>query len=582
MITPIIREYFKGLKEQDELDVVIPDLLTSMGFEVVRRPKSGNRQYGADVIAVGTDTDGERKLFVFSIKRGDLTRQEWAGGEQALRQSLDEIKDVILNNRAPEHEGLKVVICITLGGIVPEAIEPLVNGYMRSNRTKTLGYQIWTGDTLTRKILDGALREELFSGELRTLLRKAAATADDPERSIAHFERLVDAVAGGDADPIEKVRILYLALWILFVWGRDASNLEAPYQASEIATLRAWDLLHGRIEGDRGRRLDASHSFRQVVTLHLRIWDELYGTKVLPHAGKLHVLSFAVGSVDGLDINLSMFETVGRVAMGGLWRLWMEPGQGAVPKTSDLAYWPARSIAEALGRMPVANPTLFSPFADHHSTDLALALLLLCSVRDTRDAARRWVRGAAQRIIFAYRHHGRYPANDGSYSFLLRHPEVATDEYRQAAMAASVTLPLLAMVAYLLDDAETVTSIDEFQKTDARDCSFQAWVPNSRTDGKIWTGDPWQGSSVTGLKVGDGGSELVAALQAESKANPDYPMLSAIRLEHWPILLLACRQLRLPVPPQLWITLMNEMRPAAAGASAVGSDPTGDCGADPD
>jgi hypothetical protein len=392
MITPIIREYFKGLKERDELDVVIPDLLTSMGYEVVRRPTTGTRQYGADVIAVGTDTDGERKLFVFSIKRGDLTRQEWASSEQALRQSLDEIKDVILNNRAPEHEGLKVVICITMGGIVPEAIEPLVNGYMKSNRTDTLDYQVWTGDTLTTKILDGALREELFSGELRSLLRKAAATTDDPERSVAHFEQLVGKVVQGDADPVAKVRILYLALWILFIWGRDASNLESPYQASEIVTLHAWNLLWRTIEEDDGRRLDASHAFHQIVTLHLEIWEELYGEKVLPHAAKQHVLSFAVGSVDGLDINLSMFETAGRVAMGGLWHLWMEPGKGAAPRTSDLANWPARRIADALGRMSVANPTLLSPFADHHSTDLALALLLLCSVRDTRDAAAHHVR----------------------------------------------------------------------------------------------------------------------------------------------------------------------------------------------
>ena len=561
MITPIIREYFKGLKERDELDVVIPDLLTSMGYEVVRRPMTGTRQYGADVIAVGTDTEGERKLFVFSIKRGDLTRQEWAGSEQALRQSLDEIKDVIFNNRAPEHEGLKVVICITLGGTVPEAIEPLVNGYMRSNRTDTLDYQVWTGDTLTAKILDGALREELFSGELRSLLRKAAATADDPERSIAHFERLVAKVTQGDADPVAKVRILYLALWILFVWGRDASNLESPYQASEIVTLHAWDLLWRRIEEDDGRRLDASHAFHQVVTLHLQIWDELYGEKVLPHAAKLHVLSFAVGSVDGLDINLSMFETAGRVAMGGLWRLWMEPGEGAAPRTSDLANWPARKIADALGQMPVANPTLLSPFADHHSTDLALALLLLCSVRDTRDAARQWVREAVRRIMFAYRHHGRYPADDGSYGFLLRHPESVTDEYRQAATAASVTLPLLATVAFILDDGETVATIGQFQQTEAPHCSFQAWVPNCRTEGKIWQGDAWQGSSITGLKVGTDGSELIAAQRAEAEANPDYPALSAIRLEHWPILLLACRRLRLPVPPQLWIGLMDEMRP---------------------
>src|SRR4051794_15523060 len=99
---------------------------------------------------------------------------------------------------------------------------------MQSNRTHALDYQVWTGDTLTRKILEGALREELFSGELRSLLRKAAATADDPERSIAHFERLVAKVVQGEADPVATVRILYFALWILFVWGPDAGNLEAP------------------------------------------------------------------------------------------------------------------------------------------------------------------------------------------------------------------------------------------------------------------------------------------------------------------------------------------------------------------
>ena len=42
---------------------------------------TGTRQYGADVIAVGPDTDGVRKLFLFSIKRGDLTRQEWDGSD---------------------------------------------------------------------------------------------------------------------------------------------------------------------------------------------------------------------------------------------------------------------------------------------------------------------------------------------------------------------------------------------------------------------------------------------------------------------------------------------------------------------
>ena len=62
---PIVREFFRGLRERDELDAIVPELLTAMGFEVLSRPMVGTRQYGSDVAAVGTDDDGTRKLFLF-------------------------------------------------------------------------------------------------------------------------------------------------------------------------------------------------------------------------------------------------------------------------------------------------------------------------------------------------------------------------------------------------------------------------------------------------------------------------------------------------------------------------------------
>jgi hypothetical protein len=561
MITPIIREYFRGLRERDELDVIVPDLLTSMGFEVISRPTRGPRQYGADVTAVGTDTDGVRKLFLFSIKRGDLTRQEWAGSDQALRQSLDEIKDVVLGERAPEHRDLPVVICITLGGVVPENMQRLVKGYMNSNRTDTLNYQIWSGDTLTSKILDGALREELFSGELRSLLRKAAAMVEEPDVSITYFSTLVEKVAESDEDPVARVRVLYLALWILFVWGRDNGNLDAPYEASELVTLRAWELLWRRIEADDGRRLDASHAFFEIVQLHLQIWEELYGEKVLPRATARHALSFAVGSVNSVDINHAMFETAGRVAMGGLWRLWMEGGSGDAPRVSTKDGGRAKEIAEALGVMPATNPTLLSPFTDDKGIDIALALLLLSAMPSTHWRARDLARGTAQRVMFAFIHHARYPTIDGSYANLLRHPSSQTDEYRRGATSASIIMPLLAMVSWMMGDDEVVQDISEFQRDEMAHCNFQTWVPNSRTEGGIWHGDRWQGSSFGELVVNGDGTELIGKLRAEATANQAYPALSAIRLEHWPVLLMACRRYRLPVPPQLWIHLLEHLRP---------------------
>lgn len=39
----VIREYLASLKERDELDAVLPDLLTELGFTVYSRPARGTR-----------------------------------------------------------------------------------------------------------------------------------------------------------------------------------------------------------------------------------------------------------------------------------------------------------------------------------------------------------------------------------------------------------------------------------------------------------------------------------------------------------------------------------------------------------
>lgn len=573
MITPIIREYFRGLRERDELDVIVPELLTGMGFEVISRPMTGPRQYGADVTAVGPDADGVRKLFLFSIKRGDLTRSEWDGSAQALRPSLNEIKDVVLAERMPEHRDLPVVICITMGGVVPENMQRAVKGYMNANEAAGLTFQIWSGDTLTGKILDGALREELFSGEPRSLLRKSAAMVEEPDISIAYFTSLIDYVLRTEEPAVSRVRVLYLALWILFVWGRDNGNLDAPYEASELVTLRAWELLWKEIERDDGRKLEASYVFFEVVQLHLRIWDALYAEKILPHASSRFALSYAVGSLNAIDINHSMFETAGRVAMGGLWRLWMESDQGAAPAVSN-EEGAAAVIAGRLAEMASTNPTLLAPLIDGQGIDLGLALLLLSAVASTQEEASGWAAHVAQRFIATFVNHGRYPTIDGSYANLLKHPARRTDEYRQEATSGSILLPLVAMVAWANGEDDVLREIGAFQAERMAHCNFQTWVPNSRTEDMIWHGERRQGSALGNLVVGDDGAQLINALRKEAGANVDYPALSAIRLEHWPVLLLACRHYRLPIPPQLWLTILDQMRPTAEATADRTQDRT--------
>ena len=49
----LIRDYLASLRERDELDAILPDLLSELGFNVYSRPQRGTSQLGVDIAAVG-------------------------------------------------------------------------------------------------------------------------------------------------------------------------------------------------------------------------------------------------------------------------------------------------------------------------------------------------------------------------------------------------------------------------------------------------------------------------------------------------------------------------------------------------
>ena len=58
----IIRQYLASLNERDELDAILPDILSEMGLTVYSRPGRGTRQDGVDVAATGCLEDGIEKV----------------------------------------------------------------------------------------------------------------------------------------------------------------------------------------------------------------------------------------------------------------------------------------------------------------------------------------------------------------------------------------------------------------------------------------------------------------------------------------------------------------------------------------
>ena len=84
----VISDYISQLKEKDELDVLLCDLLVQQGYYIDSRPKTGNRQHGVDIHVYD-----ENKILLFIVKQGNITRGVWDGGTNSVYSSLHEIEN---------------------------------------------------------------------------------------------------------------------------------------------------------------------------------------------------------------------------------------------------------------------------------------------------------------------------------------------------------------------------------------------------------------------------------------------------------------------------------------------------------
>src|SRR5258708_24850571 len=118
---------------------------------------------------------------------------------------------------------------------------------------------------------------------------------DQPDGRYEHFTRLLVALGAQvikDKDRVLVARQINICLWVLFVWGREIDNLDAPYRASELALLHVWELLKPFI-GKKGAQAAAmSSALHHLVFLHVTIGGLFLERKILPFVGRQHALSW--------------------------------------------------------------------------------------------------------------------------------------------------------------------------------------------------------------------------------------------------------------------------------------------------
>ncbi|WP_332852668.1 hypothetical protein [Duganella sp. S19_KUP01_CR8] len=394
----LLEDYLGLMREEGELDVYLPLLMSAKGHEIVYRAQKGPRQFGADVVTVGRDADGRKTLFIWLIKRGNLGRPDWDTGPQSIRQSMNEVGDTYLRTHiAPQHVRLpKKLLVVTNGDFnqtLAQTFSTYFPGWSASNKMEV---ETVNGSTLAIWTEHSLLDENILPPSSRALFRRMLANVSTPELSIdvgrqLFNELLAAAKAPAKSEPAQEkqrlvaVRGVRIALHVLEVWGQSEQNQLAAYRLAEYALLCFWGGLHEEIAKNSKLAVEFGELSFQLTRI-----AEAYHEGMQAYYRTQDALAYI--RHDPLLVSETAFCELGRLGLQGC--IWAFHAASAdLPVADAMAgVYMNRVIA-----LLESHSCTQLPAYDRHSADIHVALLLLLIGR-RMDSARQWVDQMVQRL----------------------------------------------------------------------------------------------------------------------------------------------------------------------------------------
>ncbi len=561
----VIREYLSMLKESRELDALLPDLLLAMGFDLLSRPGIGSRQWGVDLPAVGIDPkDQKYKLFLFTVKEGDITRSKWDNGKNAVRPSLNEILDSYLRNRVrPEHSTLPKKIILTTGGELKQDVEPDWVNYVNSHegthhKYGDIEFDFWGGDALTLFIERFLLDEYLFPESAQKNLRKTIALADQNEDEPRYFYEIIEDTLfkhevskerGKDASQQRRkaLNVINLSLNIVFHWCKEADNLKPAFLCAERTILRTWDWIRKYELFDCKTTIE---QFQHILFLYLDVANT-YAIKLQPVCGVRDGF-FGYGSADELEYPLRTFEVIGVLGSLGITYWYLSQMHQEQQARQDHLEQAASAVAKSLAVLIQNNPSALMPRYDGHSVDIALGLLTL-TVGGYSELAAKWVRDLSARIIYAYQIGRNFPVASDSYNELIA-MSVNQAPPKEKLMELSTLIPMLADWYSILGLAAEYRTFQNAVTEHLANTNLQLWFPDDETDNYLYICNAGYASGITvaSIRLPPTLDKLKAQIIYLRDKHQAFKQLSCFVRGFVFLGLIASRHFRTPIIPGYW------------------------------
>lgn len=554
----ILAQYLRTLKERDEFDRLLPDLLLTMGYVSVSKPQTGVRQYGVDLAAVGiSPEDGVQELLLLVIKRGDIGRADWDSGPQSARQSLNEALDVYLKTLIePSHESLRKRIILATTGDLKQDTQINWDNYAKEHSARA-SFSFWGGDQIAVLIEKYLLNENIFDVKDRSHLRKSLALAgeldyDQKDLYKLFFRQLgltdegtlLDQTAK-PRDLIKALRAVNLSTQIFAHWSEDEGNLKQALVATERAMLWSWHRIH--LEGESNRHI--YHQEFGGLWMGYNAASKKYFEKLQGH---LYVQDGLSGYCrENAEFSLVVFEQIGLIATIGLCRALVVADE----QIQQAGLRDAAIVADALAALLENNPISGSPIFDGHVIDITLGLLLLVSTNHKLQA-QNWLAELVKRVDYTFKIKRNFPICTDSTDDLVEATVFGDEELRTRLMRTSWLLPTLAAWSVVLERDDLYAVIAEGSKTDYPEICLQLWHPTQDLPKHLYfrMAQYQCGESEAPINLPDTAEEFCDRMRAvlDSSRHNVIESSPAWRERIPAIDLVACRHFRTPIPPFLW------------------------------
>lgn len=559
----ILRDYISLLRESNELEDLLKDLLLSMGIAPFSVPQKGVRQNGVDLLAVGPDVDDEhtKKVFLFVLKAGNLDRRTWDAPNQGVRESLNEILDIyLLNDLQPSHKSKPKKIIVCCNGYLKQEAKQNWSGFTETHtQSGKIEFDLWGIDELSRLVEEHMLNERLLPPEFHNKLRKTLALIDLNEYTLEHYYELLEESLFGGKMPksfksstsikksVKILRLIHLSLKIIHHWAVDGNNLKPALTSAERTILRVWDWIS---KNDLHSEKKIIEEFSKIFGTYLSIGQE-YFSRIREH---LHVRDGLSGyESDFIPYCLKTFEVIGILSVFGLSEVWipLADDEESIDNLRSL-------MGDSLIGLINNNMSSFSPLYDEHSIDIGLGLLLLYYAEYKKDAAG-WIASMIGRMCSAYRIGKYFPISSDSYDDLVEN-HTGEGLSKEELTYLSTLLPMLAEWSVILGREDIYEYLRKVIMNAFPHVTLEIWHPDEDTDESLYKECALRtsGSMQSDIKLPKTLQELKANMLKVQEHVEKPETLSCIK-HGWPILgLIASRHFRTPIPPIYWQCLLHK------------------------